>query len=392
MTVAQRPSTGDSWSTAETLSVTGTGAAFPQLAVAPSGAAVVVWQETHALGLRDIGSSYIEASVRRSADGVWSTPTVISQSLAGAPDVSVEALSPQVAIAKSGDATVVWISYVRDASQVDVVDFDHAKATWSVPGVLESQRVSAAHVAMDARGDVVVVWRDSVTGAVLSGTSGKVVAKVRVVGMARWSPLARLGSEVELSGEGTSGMPTPDPRVSMDPRGDALAVWQGGTRRTPDIAVAVWNAHMCRWSAEPPITPGYGTYPAIAADAAGYATVAWLNRYTRVAVSSRAIAGCCWSKPATLDDAPSALPSVAVDGAGNAVVTWSTSEAEAAIRRGKRGRWRGPIAFGRTVPWAGGGSTVSIDEAGDGLVAWADEGPPKDGYVNVLLQVANLIL
>ena len=119
--VAMRAHGSPVWSAPVPLNTEPFGTTYvPQLEVAPSGAAVLVWQAP----LLNAPGEAIAAVFRTSAAGSWSAPTVVGHGVLDGPG--------QVGIAADGDATLVYNDAVN-ASAVDAVTLDAATRTWSSP-------------------------------------------------------------------------------------------------------------------------------------------------------------------------------------------------------------------------------------------------------------------
>jgi hypothetical protein len=156
---------------------------------------------------------------RAAAAGVWSSPTSISGTDTLAPGVV-----PSVAMDVAGDAYAVWTTAsdssghcpctVRAASSAAGTATFGAPVTVSTPA--SGTNAENARVAMDAAGDVIVVWNDPSGGGVLGTSAGpKVFASIKPTGGGFGAPVAVSTADAG----GTS------PAVGMDSRGDAVLAY-----------------------------------------------------------------------------------------------------------------------------------------------------------------------
>jgi hypothetical protein len=203
--VVVRPA-GGSWSAPETLPA-GTGG-FPDsvdVAVAPSGAAVVVWSLLRVtLDRAFYAPAGVEAAVRP-AGGAWSAPQRLSET----------GRLPEAAVDGAGNAIVVWIEGgVRTAARP-------AGGAWSAPQTL-SEAGEETDIAVDGGGRAVAVWSrpffavDDSTGA---------VTRLERVDSATRSPDGIWTLPVATS---EPAVTVGTPRVAVNAPGDAVAAWSRG--------------------------------------------------------------------------------------------------------------------------------------------------------------------
>ncbi|WP_287410087.1 hypothetical protein [Oceanithermus sp.] len=146
---------GGAWTTpsdpADHLSLAGTAASGPQVALNDAGDAVVVWQQSDGTNIQ------IYKAERRG--GAWTTPSDPADhlSLAG-----TAASGPQVALNDAGDAVVVWEQ--RDGSNGQIFKAERRGGAWTTPRDLADHLSLAGtdarqpQVALNDAGDAVVVW------------------------------------------------------------------------------------------------------------------------------------------------------------------------------------------------------------------------------------------
>jgi hypothetical protein len=186
---------GGGWQTPVDLSLAGQSALGPQVAVDPGGDAVVVWQRSN-------GAKYIVQAASRAAGGAWQEP--VDLSVAGQ-----NALVPQVAVDPGGDAVVVWLRY--NGAKYIVQAASRAAGGWQTPVDLSlaGQSAELPQVAVDPAGDAVAVWER------YNGANEIVQTSSRAAGGGWQTP-------VDLS---VAGQEASEPQVTVDPGGDAVAVW-----------------------------------------------------------------------------------------------------------------------------------------------------------------------
>jgi hypothetical protein len=172
-----------------------------------------------------------------------------------------------------------------------------------------------------------------------------------------------------------AGLETVEPRVAMAASGEAIVSW-GTESGKQEAQVTTLAPGAGSWST--PLTISDPTIiaeaPVLAVDSAGDVTAAW-EQYDgvtfRVAVASRP-AGGAWSAPLPISPAKTSgyAPALAVDDLGDTVVVWEQQalQVEAAARL-KGGAWSAPAEVS-----AGGEEVrepeVGIDAAGEAVATW----------------------
>lgn len=350
--------------------VPGSTTAFPfplTAAIGTDGTAAVAWR---AGGDRP-ATARVRVAVRDPGRG-WSTST-LSGDRAGV-------TGPRVAVDGRGRVVVVWVSMHRRRDlathgpfRVRVVMRDRHRRWQPARTLGRSTAFTYAlpDVAVDARGDAVVVWRGSHRRGDGSRRSA-VIAAARARGGAFGRPVA-----LRDAGDG----PRVAPRVAIDAHGRAVAVWTAGVAARVRYA----TAHAGTWSRGRDLGQSPGSAPVVAMDTAGAATVAWRQaaldsegngtQFGAVAVAQRP-AGGPFGIPVTVGVLPSPGPLVAMSPAGRALVAWSLAPTDLPVPSAldyavaAAGQ---PFGAPATVP---GPSAVGLAMLGDGtgLVASAGDG------------------
>lgn len=324
-----------------------------------------------AVFLAAIGAMSMAAEASVAASG-WVPPQYLGP--VGAPSSS----RPQVALDAQGNVIAVWVRGGYGATPDVTVQsaFRPAGGPWQASvdlsrpgpdGVQTAIERSGPQVAFDGRGNAVAVWQRN------DGTSIVVQAAERPAG-GGW------GAPVDISGVSVSGGDSRSPQIVIDPSGTALAVWvqrnpltggyqlqsaerpAGGTWQGPIAASAVDEASSVA--------------PRMVIDARGSALAVWLRNTGGVTqphiVSTEHPAGGAWQTPELIPD-PALSPydlDLAVDSLGNAVVSWSDfgGIAKAALKPATGG-WGTAVALGTR----GNGPRVAMDSAGNATVVFVDE-------------------
>lgn len=188
------------WQTAEALEDGTEGrASDPQAAVAANGDAVVVWTQSN------------QVFARRFVDDAWEDAQVLSD--------RNEPFAPQVVMDGEGNALALWSQYEFGLYRLWARRLDAQAGTWDTPQPVETGDGDAeyAHLAMNADGTALAVWQAN------GGLHTDILAN-------RYLPGLGWGRPQLLEWEAADAY---EPRVALDPQGNALAVWeQTGARQT----------------------------------------------------------------------------------------------------------------------------------------------------------------
>lgn len=374
---------GPGWSTGQAVSTKrdfyGTDVYAAAADINDTGTGVVLWVE-------EGDEPYLWVNVRR--NGAWGTP----KSLGGK-----GSWAPQVAVAPSGNAVVIWTQREYDANGFWIKDkvysarYDHANGTWTVPEQISVDSTdnwaTAGSIAMDANGNAIALWEHGyqvwarcylpATGwevsptqlsnsprgvhdmqivvdgsnvftavwiedttaydsALLVGGPNHPTAYASRFTGGSWSMRQRIGwADADLTGNFDSASRL---RVDANAAGHVFAIWEQGrvfadNTFHPSVDAVWFNPGTETWSA-PQIIAQHDTYlswPQIAVDGAGNALAVW-NRTETLGgnVSSvraaRFTAGDgTWGAEALIDETGTGDVSyvvMAMDAAGNAQVVW----------------------------------------------------------------------
>lgn len=351
----------------------------PQVVVARSGAAAVVWQ-----AYSDTARQPIEAVSRRSASARWTAPTVIAYGALWTPK--------SLGMDDRGHALLVYVSRPGTRAQrIDAIRLNAQTGRWGRPVALGRSRSDLAEptVAVDADGRAVAAW--SIPRRVrhkahwvpgVYRTDSWVQATVMRDG--RWTTPERLGQETQIQYDPGFDATPNGPEVAIDSRGRAIVVWQhspSGQRLIADAATL--GAHATRWLALSSPSRGEAFAPQVASSRAGWVTLAWETSRGAIATRSGPITGCCWSPTTTLPGSSARFDFdlSLVGGPGHAAAL-DYARVSRPIQllihpSASSSMWEKPIAVGRKpnhrfsdpIPLS-----LAVNPAGQLLTVWTQEG------------------
>jgi hypothetical protein len=395
-----------SWLAPIKLSVTGQNAEAPEVGVDPQGDAQGIW----------VRASLVETSSSPAGSHSWQPPVTLS--------TKDMASVPRVALDSHGDAVAVWLSYDGSEYSIDEATRSGLNGPWQAPVTLEVVGMSLMEppgpgLAVDAQGNAVVVWpREEKVIEAATGTAGgafqmpKILSETAaaqhaaVVGIdasgnatAVWED-ANTGTTLTTvaskpaSGEwqtpkalSMAGENANEPRVAVDPRGDAVAAWErpeeGGGEELIEAAVKATSSPT--WGKAVALTKPEGGKgePAgqqVAIDGQGDAVAVWsrtnVNRDV-IEVAEASSSSSMWQPPIALSAFGGNVeeaPQLSVNGQGEVVVVWERSNGtneviEAASGLAASDSWQAPIALSAPGQSAA-EPQVALDSQGDAAAVW----------------------
>lgn len=239
-----------------------------------------------------------------------------------------------------------------------------AAPTWLAPVKLSAagQSAEAPHVSTDAQGDALSVWRR------FNGTAYVIEAASRSAGSGSWQP------PVTLSNTKEEGLV---PRVGLDAKGDAMAVWESYDGAEYSIQAVTRSGLVGSWQA--PVTlkmlgAAAAPPPDLAVDPQGDAVVIW-PRGEKFIESAIRPAGGSFQTPETLSETAAAQHSaqVGIDAAGDAIAVWEEDVAAetliGAASRPASGKWQKPVILSAPTENAN-EPRVAVDAQGDAVAVW----------------------
>src|SRR5262245_21798475 len=291
------------WSTPQVLS-NGDIALGPELSMAPSGAAIAVWDRESGPDCAQVPASLtcahiVEFSQRPSPLG-WDYPREVARPGIGA--------RPQVAVNDAGRAAIIWVHDIGRDRVVQATYRTGVNEPFPNPNDLSAAvlEVRDHHVGLDAVGNAAVVWAER------HSTDFDVAAEIRSAASGTW------GAPVVLS----TGYVRAGPSLAVTPGGDAFAVWVEGS------AVLAAHGNLAGGTWETPITlsQNAGVGASVAVNAAGDAVAVWtLGDRPGIGAAARP-AGGSWGSAVLMNDSSPlngvTAPSVALAADGTAVAVW----------------------------------------------------------------------
>lgn len=296
---------GLGWGAPELMETGAAGNAYsPKIAFAPSGHAIVAWEQS------DLGGAGGNIWVNRYTPGTgWATARALQTENADA------AGYVQLAVDENGNAVAVWRQ--TDASEDNIWAARYGTTSeWGDPILIDTNTGTAGspQVAVDRSGTALAVWEQS------DGTRVDIWSN-------RYTPGAGWGIPQRLeSADGDAR----EAQVGLDPNGNAVAVWI----QSDGIRDNVWANHAPsggNWATPTLLETdqlGDAMLPQIRVDGRGNATVVWAQfNGTRLGIqANRYRTGSGWGNAESLESDKSGdaeFPRLAVDGEGNAITVWS---------------------------------------------------------------------
>lgn len=357
----------------------------PQIAVDTRGDVLAAWRKYD-----QSADAYVVEAASRPAGGSWQAPVVVS---GASEEEGAWESPPQVALDAGGDAVAAWVGEDAKTGEysIQVATREGVSGAWSKPKVLQGLKSTLVteprpDVAMNARGEAVVVWQKYV------GPNSNVEASVWSAG--RWGAPETVSKEAVAMHVAEAG---------IDAAGDATAAWEQvaeiGTETYIRAAVASRPAGG-KWEKTPTFlsqNPGSAIEPHLAENAAGEAVVIWERPPSGeelVEASTRSGPTAPWSSPAQLSAEATgkgepAPQQVGIDAHGDAVAVWSRLEGkqdivEAVVGRVPTDKW----GASETISAKGNATEetpqVAVDESGAAVIVW----PQWNGTNEVVVGVS----
>lgn len=236
---------GGSWTAPEDIAEVNQGAApEPWIAVDWEGRVTAVWKH----------AEVIETAFRPFA-GDWEAPVALS---------GEESFTPEAAMDARGDTTVVWMHF--DGSHYVVESaYRPEGGAWEAPTLVSEpgEEGGNPHVALDAEGDSLVVWRSA-------GEGGEFVRAAYRPRGESWSP----ATSVSSPGEHVASL-----RDAVDPEGNAIVAWSGDMGKVGEYGIAHASFRPAEGSWEAPVelsASGGNAFPSdVVFDTSGNAALIW---------------------------------------------------------------------------------------------------------------------
>lgn len=333
------------------VTISGTISSNPQIGVDAVGNAVAIWQEFDGV------NTNIQAATQ-APGGSWSAPVTISSSIGS----SVDAV-PQIAVDPAGNAVAVWEELTAGLSTVKAATLPFIGGSWSSPidiSVPSTSSSQVPQVAVDPSGNAVAVW-------VRFDGSNDIIQSASLPFGGSWT------SPVDIS---ISGQDAFAPQVSLDPSGNAVAVWANVGIGTDSIQAATLPFGGS-WSAQVTLSGTSAAGPQVAVDSAGNAVAVWtINIGPDFFIQAATLPfGGSWSSAVNISTPGFSLfgAQVAVDPAGNAVAVWGKVIGADIIVQAATlpfgGSWSAPVDIS-PVGAASFDQQVAVDASGNAIAIW----------------------
>lgn len=266
-----------------------------------AGNVIAVWEQWN-------GNFYAPMTARYTPSGGWGVPQLLEW-------MSVQHM--RLSVASGGNAVVVWQSEGPGTEHIYASEFTPAGG-WTAAHRIDLENAYGAkdpEVAVDANGAGYAVWEK------YNGGDSDAMAAHFVSG-AGW------GSAVVVDEDRPYAE---TPQVALDAHGNAFVAWAQNDKNISRRSIGVnrYDSALGAWTGRVWLNGGsdaYDTTPALVADAAGNAAVAWTEGFGVYALySSRYTVGTGWSAVVRVSDDPAGgvtEQSVALDPHGKAVVAW----------------------------------------------------------------------
>ncbi|HEX3265253.1 MAG TPA: hypothetical protein VHR16_06250 [Candidatus Limnocylindrales bacterium] len=339
----QRRTASGSFSAVQTLSASGHDAADVQLAVEPTGAAVIAWS-------LDPESSASHVQLRRRTTSA-SLSAVQTISPTGQP-----ASHPQLAIDANGNLLATWVRY-DGASWRAQLRMRTPSGTLGAVKTLSPAGVSASdpQAAFDPGRNAIVVWSRS------DGANDRVEALRRTAS----------GSYTAAAFVSPAGQDGISPSVALDRLGNAVVAWRAADAGSWVIKVRSRTASGSLGATRTLSSAGTDAgSQRVAIDAAGNALVAWEANGATYLVQASFLENAQTVSPA---GAETSFPMVAVDGTGNAVLVWNQFDGvnyRMEMRRRSASGSLGPIKALSAAGQNAFDAHIVMDSNGNAVIAW----------------------
>jgi hypothetical protein len=352
------------------ISVTGTGALYPQVAMA-NGNAIIVWEQDDASARPQV----FKAEYR---SNTWSYPSGLADFIS---PVSGRGNAPQVAMDNAGNALIVWRQ--RTSYDYGIFIAEYRSSAWSIPVDSEdhispkAQIVLDPQVAINDRGEAIIVWTQ-VNGSInqifkseyrsntwihpldlsegispagsspayprvgIDNNGNALISWMQRNGAAHfqiyksefrnnsWTHPADINDHISLAGQDV-GMP--QTALSMDKNGNALIVWQQFNGANAHIYKSEYRnntwSHPASWADKMSPDGQHAYDPQIAMDNNNQSIVVW-KQYDGSAnhIYKAEFRNNAWVIPLDLTDKISPTgsyahdPQIAMDNNNNALIVW----------------------------------------------------------------------
>ncbi len=291
-----------------------------------------------------------------------SVSSTVNLSAVGEAAVSGE---PEIAIDNQGNAIAVWTVY-KNGYYIVQASTKSLTGTWTTPVDISAAGSTASlpQIAIDSLGNAIAVWSSS------NGTDNINQASTKTFN-GTWTKPVNL-SAVEKYTYNHSY-----PRIAIDSRGNAIAVWN----MFNNIIQASTKTLTGTWTTPVDISASgqIPSPPQIAIDRLGNAIAVWQiynGADNIIQASTKTLIG-TWTTPVNLSTAGQSAdpPQIAIDSLGNAIAVWTRygrtgdKSIVQASTKTLTGNWTTPV----NLSAAGGDDSnpqVAMDSLGNAIAVW----------------------
>ena len=279
----------------------------PKVSMDSAGNAIAVWSQSDGTGRHSIWAN------RFSLISGWESAEKIEK------DDTGSARYPQVSMDSAGNAIAVWEQSDGVRHNIWANRFSFRAGGWSSADTIEKNSGFAysPQVSMDSKGNAIAVWSQS------DGT-------IRNIWANRFTPANAWGSAEEIESDDSGNANFPE--VSMDSKGNAIALWS----KFDGIKNNIWVNRFTlrgRWGNAEEIENGSGIADSskISMDSAGNAIAVWrqydiTGSYDILANRFTPTTGWGSAEKIEDDEEDAASPQIAFDDLGNAIAIWIHSD------------------------------------------------------------------
>ena len=275
-----------------------------------------------------VRSSVTSLGVTWPATGrIWRSSAVVSE----ATGPFYAAVDHQVAMNARGDGIVVWQKADAGGNTIWANTYTTAGGWAGATLIGSNPGVQATHprVAIAANGNAVVVWEATTVFNPAPLNRRRDVRSNYFTPGGGWS-----GNVLVEQNDGASPfwLDSMDARVTISDTGVALVVWtQYDQFDTTNNSVLYATGSSGNWSTSNVVAGGNATLPALAGSGDGSAVAAWIqSTASGLHINASRFTGATWTPPETIDhDAQDASsPAVAINATGEAVAVWQIRGAQ----------------------------------------------------------------
>jgi len=228
-------------------------ASRPEIAVAPNGDALAIWEQ------RDGARNNVMFARYAAATTSWGTPALLEFQDLG------DAWSPDIAMDPNGNAIAVWEQDNGTTRDAVARRYIAASGTWdAAPVILENLEddVSYVRIVLDANGNALALWMQAIT---LNGTPSIFSTRYDAA-TGSWSTAAVIEN---------SNYTSIYPELSIGANGNAMAIWE--ERTTGNQVANYYDATTQTWGVAAPVETSSdpANYGAVAVAPDGSAVAIW---------------------------------------------------------------------------------------------------------------------